>query len=279
MKSIATSFQIMLLLIVLTLASGCQSMKNYAAASAPLFAGNFATPAAANSRQIKVITWNIKFGEKIETAIEELRTVEVLQNADILLLQEMDETGVEAIAKALGFNYVYYPASVHSHHHRNFGNAVLARWPISQPVILSLPYENPKNDQRRTATRALITIGSTPVLAYSTHTETIWLTYPKRLAQFETLIDDIGEQPSVVVVGGDFNTVADGDIVQLEDLFEIANLKRVSAGAGATVEKGGLPFTLDHIFARGVTLKKNGVYWDTQASDHAPLWAVLTLPQ
>jgi endonuclease/exonuclease/phosphatase family metal-dependent hydrolase len=78
----------------------------------------------------KVVNWNIKFGEKIDKAIEAFRDVEALKNADLILLQEMDEDGVKRIAYDLGLNYVYYPASIHDRTGRAFGNAILARWPM-----------------------------------------------------------------------------------------------------------------------------------------------------
>ena len=53
-----------------------------------------------------------------------------LANPDIVLLQEMDEAGTAAIADSLGMNWIYYPASVASHH--DFGNAILSCWPLEQ---------------------------------------------------------------------------------------------------------------------------------------------------
>ena len=41
--------------------------------------------------------------------------------------------GLGDVYKRQGFNYVYYPASV-AEDGDNFGNAILARWPISEPA-------------------------------------------------------------------------------------------------------------------------------------------------
>jgi endonuclease/exonuclease/phosphatase family metal-dependent hydrolase len=224
---------------------------------------------------IKVISWNVKFSEAIDTGISELTTVPELQDADIILLQEMDELGAEAIARALSLNYVYYPASIHSHHERNFGNAILSKWPISEPAKIILPFENPKNGQIRTATRAIVTVGDRNILAYSVHTETVWLSPDKRLAQFETLATDIEAQSDHVIVGGDFNTATQTSLERLDTLFARADLVRASAGAGYTVEKGGWPFAIDHIYAGGLTPVETGVWRNTQASDHYPVWATL----
>ena len=266
---------IILLLVAILLLTSCQTITNYEEADTPLFSENHAGSLPASPEVIKVISWNVRFSEAIETSISELTAVPELQDADILLLQEMDELGVEAIARALSLNYVYYPASIHSHHERNFGNAVLSKWPITEPTKLILPFENPKNGQIRTATRAVVTIGDRNILAYSVHTETVWLSPDKRSAQFETLAADIEGQSDYVIVGGDFNTATQTSLERLDALFEQAGLVRASAGAGYTVEKGGWQFVVDHIYAGGLLPVGTGVWHDTEASDHYPVWATL----
>lgn len=63
-------------------------------------------------RLLRIVSFNIKFGRRIDAAIEVLGTGN-LRGADVLALQEMDEVGVERIARALKLNYVYYPGSIH----------------------------------------------------------------------------------------------------------------------------------------------------------------------
>ncbi|RME97572.1 MAG: endonuclease [Chloroflexi bacterium] len=263
------------ILLFLSISAACQQIENYEAANEPLFAANYAEspPPVANS--IRVVTWNIKFAEQIEAAGENLRSVESLQQADVLLLQEMDETGVDTLARTLHLNYVYYPASVHSHHGKNFGNAILSAWPISAPGKILLPHKNPKNGQRRTATRAVVTINGIDVLVYSVHTETFWLDRRKRLGQFEALAQDISPDAPAVIVGGDFNTATQRSISDLDKIFAQARLNRVSEGAGYTVQSNGLEFALDHVYARGFVPLQTGVYRNTSASDHFPVWVVL----
>lgn len=258
---------------------GCQAAENYPSPDSPLFTGSYATPPAntelASDAELRVITWNIQFAEKIDQAIAEFQEVAGLQDADILLLQEMDETAVEQIAQTLGYNYVYFPASVHPQNDKNFGNAILAKWPISDPAKLLLPYENPTNQQMRIATRAVVTIGEREVLVYSVHTETIWLDEGKRLEQVETIVNDIDDGVDWVIVGGDFNTTSEAEVTAVTDLFADIELERVSTDAEPTVEKAGLGFTADHIFARGFIVQDNGVWVETAASDHFPVWVEL----
>jgi len=264
-----------LLLLAGVLLTACGSIQNYTEAEGPLYTGSYAeTPSAINDK-IKVISWNIKFGEEIDAAITELQEAEELRNADILLLQEMDEVGVERIAKSLKYNYIYFPASIHTHHNKDFGNAILSRWPVGEAEKVILPHPNPKNQQIRIAARGQVEIGSRNVLVYSVHTETAWLSRAKRADQIDTLLADIPPNERYVIVGGDFNTLTQEDVQTLQEQFEQANLARVSANAGCTFNPGGVELQFDHLFARGITAIQSGVTSNTEASDHLPLWATV----
>ena len=261
-----------LLLLTGVLLAACRSIKNYTEADGPLYTGSYAETPPAFNGEIKIISWNIKFSEEIDAAITELQNVENLRNADILLLQEMDETGVERIAKSLKYNYIYFPASVHTHHNKNFGNAILSRWPISEATKVILPHQNPKNQQIRIAVRGRVQFTNQSALVYSVHTETVWLSQAKRADQIDALLADIDPDEQYVIVGGDFNTVTQEDVQNLAEQVEQANLKRASEGAGYTFDPGGVELQFDHLFARGMSAVKSGVISNTEASDHFPLW-------
>lgn len=266
----------MILLLCLLVVTSCRQILNYQESDQPLFWDDFAGTPPTFEGDIKIVTWNIRFSENIETAIAELRSVEELSDADILLLQEMDEVGVDEIARSLDYNYVYYPASVHTYHNKNFGNAILSKWPISEPAKLLLPFVNPKNSQTRIAVRAVVTVEQRQVLVYSVHTETFWLGPQKKVAQIEALVDDIPDDEPYVIVGGDFNTLTGSSIVEVEEQFASADLTRASEETGETFEATFLPFVTDHIFARGMAVIEASVWAETEASDHFPVRADLT---
>jgi len=270
-------FPKMFILLTFLLLVACRPIQNYENPEGPLYAGAYAKSSPEFDGEIKVITWNIRFAESIETAIAELQQVEALQQADFILLQEMDEAGIEAMARALEYNFIYFPASVHTHHNKDFGNAILSPWPLVDPQKVRLPHRNPKNQQMRIAVGGRVTIGDFDIPVYSTHTETVWLGPQKRQEQLETLLRDIGEDSQLVIVGGDFNTFTAQSITDLEREFAQVGLERVSRGAGHTFEHSNFGFTLDHIFARGFAVIDSGVWADTKASDHFPLWATLSL--
>jgi len=77
----------------------------------------------------------------VDEAIKNMRDNSNLSGANIILLQEMDETGTEKIAKSLHYDYIHYPATVHPQTGRNFGNAILSKWPLQDVKKILLPYD------------------------------------------------------------------------------------------------------------------------------------------
>lgn len=260
-----------------------RSVVNYTDPDGPMFEGRYAPQQPAFDGELKAVTWNIAFAEEIDQAMAELQGTEELRQADILMLQEMDEAGTDQIARVLGYNYVYYPASVHSRHGKNFGNAVLSRWPIVDSAKIILPHKNPSNDQIRIATKATIDIEGQEIPVYSVHTETFWLGPEERKDQIAALAEEVelaqAQGANYAIIGGDFNTLTSDSMDALTSSLEAAGLDWVSQGAGETVDKAGLSVSLDHIFASNMTPLSTGVVTETEASDHHPVWAILALDQ
>lgn len=259
------------------LLAGCHPAINYLDPEGPKFSGNFAPGNAVFSDTVKIVTFNIEFAKKIDLAILELSGVEELQNADIILLQEMDEQGSERIAQMLKYNFVYYPAIRYTRENRNFGNAILTRWPIGYTKKIILPFEAPGNKTRRIAVAAAIMVGKLEVLAYSLHTATIVQRESKRLAQVDSVARSIPPDAKLAIVGGDFNTVFEDNITEIEDIFLKHGLARASKGSGPTNKPNPLRQTLDHVFVRGMRALSVGTFKDSQASDHLPLWVKLKI--
>ncbi len=262
-----------LVLLALFLTS-CRPISNYDE-SGPLFSGEYAPEAVSFDGILKVVSWNIKFSEKIPEALDGITAFAELQDADIILLQEMDEDGVDTLARSLGYNYIYFPASIHTHHDRNFGNAILARWPIRNAEKLILPHQNPKNQQTRIAAKASIWVEDREVSTYSVHTETFWLSPNQRLDQVQTIIDDI--DPDVyAIVGGDFNTLTPMSVVAVAGRFEQAGFEWATQAAGNTITSDLLPLTTDFIFTKNMTVLESGSVDGIDASDHRPVWTNLS---
>ncbi len=250
-------------------------MENHRDEHGPLFKGSYAPTPAPDSPYLVVVSYNLRYGEAIAEMIAAWREVTPLPAADIILLQEMDEAGVREIAVELGYNYVYYPASV-AEDGDNFGNAILARWPISEPKKVILPGLHPLTGQQRTATRAVVAVGDIPIRVYSTHVEVATAPRALRQGQFAAILEDIPDDAAHVIVGGDFNVITGRGVQSLARLFGDKAFDHVTAGLGPTYTRFGLrPAATDHIFVRGFESVEAGVLTDITASDHFPVWARL----
>jgi endonuclease/exonuclease/phosphatase family metal-dependent hydrolase len=251
--------------------------KLYADPHGPKFEGFYANETQAISDQLIVVTYNIKEGLKTDLAGEGLRTIEEIKDADIVLLQEMDESGVDQIAQLLGLNYVYYPAFV-SRSGRNVGNAILARWLLTEPHKIILPGRHPLSGQMRIAVRATVNFNGQDLHVYSIHTETYSTVPAHRKDQIAALVEDIGPGSSLVIAGGDLNTVSKRSIQRMADQFAAVGLNRASAGSGPTISKFGFSsVAADHLFARGFSIVSSGTVQYAEASDHFPVWAKVAL--
>lgn len=254
-----------------------RSLKNYTEPGGPLYEGHYAAKQQIYDGLLKVVTWNINFSENINEAINILSSVEEIRDADILLLQEMDAEGVEAIAQALHYDYVYYPASIHVQHGKDFGNAILSKWPIGHSSKVILPNTFPSINQTRILVKAEITIDELQLDVYNTHLETVWMIAWGGNTQVDFLLEQIDQDGGFPILGGDFNSWNSRSITYMEECFARAGLRRLSAGAGHTFEYQGLKLTLDHIWTGEVSDYETGVWRQSGASDHFPLWAELKL--
>jgi endonuclease/exonuclease/phosphatase family metal-dependent hydrolase len=224
------------------------------------------------------VSWNIEFGLRANDAATILAEHPELRNADVVLLQEMDDPGSAVIAERLGMDHVYEPASVHPQTGRPFGNAILSRWPVTAPAVFHLPHVAAVQGQPRLALTASLDVEGRRVSAVSVHTETPVLSHRKRLVQFIALGDDIASLPDQrVVVGGDFNTASSRSVQAVTDELARRRLHRMSAGSGPTLRRAGRDFVLDHVFARGFAPVSTGVARGLDVSDHAPVWAEIEM--
>lgn len=255
--------------LVLALGSGCMSARNYLDPAAPVFSGEGAGHARA-SGSLRVVTFNLKWGREVDRAVALLSEPGPLRNADLVVLQEMDETGTERMARALGYGYVYVPSAVHPVPNRDFGVALLSPWPLDAPRKLLLPHANIARGLRRSAAVATLRSPLGPVLVYGVHLESPLgaLGYVRR-DQARAVLADAQAHPGAVVVAGDFNGRTG---------------PRELARAGFTwptepVEDTAGPFDFDHVLARGMCAAGPGAVGASDGaagtSDHDPVWAVL----
>lgn len=222
---------------------------------------------------LRLVSFNVKYALQVPLAIQLLRDCDSLRGADVILLQEMDEAGVQMMADSMGMGYVYYPASLHPRTGRDFGNAILSRWPIEDDRKIILPHLARYNSTQRAAVGATIIRGNQRIRVYSVHLATLIANGPnQRRAQLAAVLADADSFP-LTIIGGDFNSETVADIALGQRLtWPTRKMERTNAF-----------WTFDHLLLRGFHVagelgSQFGIVRDTRgASDHRPVWANLVV--
>jgi endonuclease/exonuclease/phosphatase family metal-dependent hydrolase len=250
--------------------AGCRTGNNYVEPGGPRYVGERST-AAKPGESLRVVTFNIERALRVDQAIGVMKAEPSLREADIVLLQEMDEAGTRRVADAFGMSYVYYPATFSLKTHRDFGNAVLSRFPIVADSKVLLPHLGLAGRLQRIATGATIQVGDTLVRVYSAHLGTLVnATASGQRDQIRAILADADRYP-LVILGGDMNS---------HGVVRVAH----DHGYEWPTEKG--PRTTrfgrwDHILLKGLKSAgpaDAGTVLDVRgASDHRAIWAVAQL--
>ena len=264
-------------LLALPLLAACRTGTNYPAVGGPRHVGGLppaarvATTNAATPDTLRVVSFNVAFARRVDDAIAVLTGEPELRGADVVLLQEMTADATRRIADAMRMAWVYYPAIHHRRAKRDFGNAVLSRWPIVEDAKLVLPHPSRYAGTYRIATAATVVVGDVRVRVYSTHLGTpLDVSASGRRAQLRAILHDASRHPRVIV-GGDMNS---GDV------------GRVARDAGYAWPTETGPRTTrfgrwDHVFVRGLATPAQGAAGTVtdarKASDHVPVWALALL--
>ena len=178
--------------------------------------------------------------------------------------------GTELIARTLSLDYVYYPATLHPVARRNFGNAILSRWPLEDDVKIILPHRGRMRKSERIAVGATMRIpGREPVRVYSVHLETpVSISGRSRRDQAAAILADTARYPRVIVAG-DFNSRG------VLEVFARQGFRWLTRRVGRTISR----FSWDHVAVKGLQLRDcasvGAVSNARGISDHRPVWADL----
>lgn len=265
------------LLIALIFMFSRRPVGDYSDIRGPSYQGNYAQATAEFDGNLRVVAWNMHYGENLDQETAVLATTDELRDADLLLLQEMSAQGVEQLAQTLSYNYVFYPAAMHRQRQEEYGNAILSKWPLADTTKIVLPNWLPSWLQSRNAARGVVIISDMNILVYSVHLDTTWMIPWWGLTQGKYLAQNIHDGYDLAIVGGDFNTWTPRSIRTLDSSMQKAGMERLTRDRGHTFEYSGLKLTLDHIFGTEGFDYQAGVYYGTDASDHYPLWAEIAI--
>lgn len=261
--------RILVTMVQVGLVAGCQVQRNYVTADGPRYLGgpppHVLRPHISDT--LRIVSFNIEYALHADSALVVLTSEPALQSADVILLQEMDVPSTRYLARMLGMWFVYYPATLHLRHRRDFGNAILSRWPIVEDAKIMLPHNARLVGTARTATAATVRIGETDVRVYSAHLGTyVNISSKQRREQLHTILADAAKYPRVIV-GGDMNDHGVGEVAAAEGyVWPTQNGPRTA-----------LIGRLDHIFVKGLSIPDSaaaGTILNVRdASDHRPVWA------
>lgn len=266
-----------LLLALSVLSVACRMGRNYPDVGVPRFSVDVPVRGVGDSLErtmpdsIRLVTFNVRYAQRIDEAITVLTTDNDLRDADIVLLQEMDGQGTARIASALKMGYVYYPATYRLRSQKDFGNAILSRWPILADERIVLPHRSHVSFTERAATAASIRVGHRLVRVYSAHLGTLFeIGRGERRNQFERVMADAMTYP-YVIIGGDMNSSGVGPLARQHGYTWL------TARNARTTVLG----RWDHFFTRGFDVDRDpptGVSGLSRiASDHRAVWTVLPM--
>lgn len=268
------------LFLICSVLSGCtmtHRITNFTQVDSPRFAdfnvSKIDPPAPA---AIRVVSYNVMLCERLPAVIKILKEAENLKDADFICLQEVDEGALKTLAEATGYNYVYYPSAIHPHSNKNFGTAVLSRWPLKDDQKILLPHAQKDrfHKMQREAVGVTATVKEREMRIYSLHLGVI-ISAQARREQVEAVLASLPQDPRPAIICGDFNTFADMHIQAIRSAFAHAGF--LLATDKVWTYKYWYLFNkktaLDHIFYKGLRLVNSGNVVDRSASDHLPLWA------
>ena len=259
--------------------SACDLVENYDDPDGPRYAAELAPRGESADEplaELSVCSFNIELSEHIAEAIRDLNGDPHLRRCSVILLQEMDWPGAQRIAEALALDVVYYPGSVHSG--KDFGNAVLSKWRITDDAKLILPHRNPSNGRIRIAVRATLAAPFAPITVYSVHSDTPWLGAAARLDQADAVAADAARFAGPVIVGGDFNTSDPGSVDSTVERFTSRAFAWATAGVPPSASGPLGKSKIDHVFVKDFQVAAAGAV-ASDASDHQPIWVELLVPE
>ena len=217
-----------------------------------------------------VASYNVELARRVDGVLAVLEGHERLRGADVLALQEADEHVVERVAGRFGWHAAYQPSDRHHATGRNFGPALLSRWPLVGTRVLQLPRTGWRPRLARTALGVVARTASGPLHVWNVHLSTLLETSPLgQDLQARTLADAVAALDGPALVLGDLNRRGAAHVLVR------SGLEWHTPRVGRTHHV----WSFDHVFSRGLPpgrWRAGAVREALRASDHRAVWAEYT---
>jgi len=229
---------------------------------------------------IRVVSYNVHLGRKLEQILALFRTHPELSKADVLALQEVVRdrrlSQARVLAEGLGMDYVYLPGKRKGN--REIGLALLSRYPLLDIERILIPQERRPQDLPRVALGATLAIGETRIRLYTVHVQAL-VPIELKVRQVGAVLQSALRQTTPYrIILGDFNTLTRADRRALDRLLREAGFSPALPGSTWTYRRLLIRLALDGIYVHTLRVLGSGVAHEVTASDHRPVWADVALP-
>lgn len=244
-----------------------------------------------DTREIRVLCYNIHYGQGNdgEFDIERLAAVINRWKPDLVALQEIDvgvkRSGrvhqIRKLGELTGMQSRFGPTQ----HYQGglYGNGVLSKLPILDVVIRPLPYTE-ATKELTTYPRGAIAVTVTapdgkPLRFVSTHFQhNLEEDRIKQAEEINRLFAGPGEASLRTILAGDMNALPEAEpMVRLLEEWKIVDDGTLAPTAPSQNPRNRIDYIL-HRVEDAFQVKEASVVDEPMASDHCPVFAILTLP-
>jgi len=242
---------------------------------------------------VRVMSFNIHNGADDEDDLDLAATADVIRSsgAEVIGLQEVDKHKSRRsdfvdqtawLAHRLGM-YSAFGANIdrkprRGHKERSqYGTAILSKYPILSArnhLLENIPYKKDPSEQRGLL-ETVIDLDGVSVGFYTTHLD--HKRREQRSGQIQQVLKIISGSKRPTILVGDFNAVPDAPEMrqvtrQFTDVFALLGLSQVRSFPAEEPAR-----RIDYILTRGRIEERRAGVVDTDASDHLPVTADLTI--
>lgn len=233
---------------------------------------------SADARELRVLCWNLHHGvgEDNKLDLERIAALIREQKPDLVALQEVDNKcrrsqsvdQAAELARLTGLHGAFGKAM--DHDGGEYGQAILSKFPIGDTQVHRLPGDG----EPRIAFQAEVKIEGKALRMITVHLD--HQQDARRLKQAETLAKALENHHEPMILAGDFNDTPGSAPLKAFSAPWTAVLKKEPAFTCPAPEP---KVEIDHILLRGLEPKEPAtVLPEAIASDHRPVFAIITLP-